>query len=201
MRLFLPIIMLSALSVFTSGCKQQQEDQHHVYFTKTDSLTDIYLSLQDSLHTHWNLMINDDNHKLNAMHSLLHELMVTHPEAMDQYASFEERLEQLSRMRYTQKSMANEHVVQEYDFATNALIIELITATEATREYSYNSTMQKLVDHILTADQEMTNYRIAYDSIVHAFNTFIEQNREHLEESGQNLPVEKKPQFQMAAEN
>jgi hypothetical protein len=193
--------MLSALSVGTFGCKQQQEDQQDIYFTKTDSLTDIYLSLQDSLHTHWNLMINDDNHKLNAMHSLLHELMVTHPEEMDQYAKFEERLEQLSRMRYTQKSMANEHVVEEYDFATNALIIELITITESTREYSYNSTMQKLVDHILTADQDMTNYRIAYDSIVYAFNTFIEENREHLEESGQDLPTEKRPQFQMASGN
>jgi hypothetical protein len=57
------------------------------------------------------------------------------------------------------------------------------------------------VDHILTADQDMTNYRIAYDSIVYAFNTFIEENREHLEESGQDLPTEKRPQFQMASGN
>lgn len=199
MRLFLPIILLSALGVFFAGCKQQHQDGHQAYFTKTDSLTDLYLSLQDSLHKHWNLMINDDNLKLNAMHSLLHELMVTHPESMEEYARFEERLEQLSRMRYTQKSMINEHVVQEYDFASNALIIELISAAESTKEYSYNSTMQKLVDHILTADQNMSHYRVAYDSIVSAFNLFIDENRERLAESDQDLAVDKKPLFQMTS--
>jgi hypothetical protein len=143
-------------------------------------------------------MINDDNHKINSMHSLLHELIVTHPENIEQYTALEERLKQLSRMRYTQKSMINGHVVEEYDFASNALIIELVASTESLKEYSYNSTMQKLVDHILTADQNTLYYRLSYDSIVSQFNAFVDQNHDDLQQSDQNLKIEKKPLFQMA---
>jgi hypothetical protein len=199
MRLFLPIILISTLWISFAGCGQKNKSDSQPYFTKTDSLTEIYLSLQDSLHKHWNIMINDDNHKINSMRSLLHELKVTHPENTEQYTALEERLEQLSRMRYTQKSMINGHVVEEYDFASNALIIELVAITESLKEYSYNSTMQKLVDQILTADQNMLYYRIAYDSVVTQFNSFVDQNQDYLRQSEQNLQIEKKPLFQMSA--
>lgn len=198
MRLFLPIFLISSLWVSLSGCGQKNKPDSQPRFTKTDSLTEIYLSFQDSLHKHWNIMINDDNHKINSMRSLLHELIVMHPENTEQYSALEERLEQLSRMRYTQKSMINGHVVEEYDFASNALIIELVTSAESLKEYSYNSTMQKLVDRILTADQNMLYYRISYDSIVTQFNSFVDQNQDYLRQSEQNLQIEKKPLFHMA---
>ena len=199
MRLFLPIFLLSAFWVSLSGCGQKNKPDSQPYFTKTDSLTEIYLSFQDSLHKRWNIMINDDNQKITSMHSLLHELIVTHPENAEQYTALEERLEQLSRMRYTQKSMINGHVVEEYDFASNALIMELVTSAESLKEYSYNSTMQKLVDRILTADHNMLYYRISYDSIVAQFNSFVDENHGYLEQSELDLKIEKKPLFQMTA--
>lgn len=130
------------------------------------------------------------------MHHLLHELMVTHPEDTEIYTSFEQRLEQLSRMRYTQKSMTNADVIEEYDFASNSLIIELIAAAESKREYSYNITLQKLVDNILVSDQRVNNYRQEYDSIAHIFNAFLERNKDYLLETDHHLMVEKKPVFQ-----
>jgi hypothetical protein len=197
MRLFLPIIVISSLGASLLGCGQNKKPDSQPNFTKTDSLTEIYLSFQDSLHKRWNIMINDDNQKINSMHSLLHELIVTHPENIAQYTALEERLEQLSRMRYTQKSMVNGHVVEEYDFASNALIMELVTSAESLKEYSYNSTMQKLVDRILTADHNMLYYRISYDSIVSQFNSFVDQNQAYLQQSEEDLKIEKKPLFQM----
>jgi hypothetical protein len=197
MRLFLPIFFISSFAIVLAGCGKKHKPDPEPHFTKTDSLTEIYLSFQDSLHQQWNIMINDDNRKITSMHSLLHELIVVHPENTAQYRAFEDRLEQLSRMRYTQKSMINEHVVEEYDFASNAIIVELIASTESLKEYAYNATMQKLVDQILTADQNMLYYRISYDSIVTEFNVFVEENQDALMQSDQALKIEKKPLFQM----
>ena len=166
-------------------------------FTRADSLTEYYLRLHDSLHHTWNVMINDDNNKLKAMQNLLHELRVSHPEDAERLSSFEDRLDQLQRMRYTQKSMSNSDVVEEYDFASNALVVELIAEAESTKEFSYNTTLQKLVDNILLADQRMMNYRFEYDSIGYVFNTFVEKNRDFLSETDHSLSLEKRPLFQM----
>ena len=142
-------------------------------------------------------MINDDNEKIKAMNHLLHELMVTGANEADLYRSYEERLRQLSRIRFTQKSMANTHVVEEYDIASNTLIMDLIGAAESKREYTYNTTLQKLVDNILSADQRMIRFRAEYDSLVYEYNRFVNQNKDDLTEA--SLSLEPKPLFQITS--
>ena len=188
------LVLLTGILLIHCGEKPTSDPSA---FTRADSLTEHYLRLQDSLHHTWNVMINDDNNKLKAMQNLLHELHITHPEDAERLSQFEERLIQLHRMRYTQKSMSNSHVVEEYDFASNALVVELIAEAESRKEYSYNTTLQKLVDNILLADQRMMNYRYEYDSIGYVFNTFVENNKEFLGETDHALSLEKKPLFQI----
>lgn len=199
MRSFYFIVLITNCSFCLVNCDQKPKETS-AHFTKADSLTDYYLSLQDSMLQTWNIMINDDNQKLRAMQNLLHELSLTHPEEQELYKSFEERLEQLARLRYTQKSMANADVIEEYDFASNSLINELITETEFKKEYAYNATMRSLVEQIRLADERVGNYRYEYDSLVLIFNNFIEKNEIHFSEADNNLPLEKKPAFQIASE-
>lgn len=183
---------------FFSGCSRRQSDTPEVVYTKADSVTERYLAFQDSLVKCWHEMINDDNHKIKAMNNLLHELMVTHPEERESLEILEERLEQLTRMRYTQNSIANPDVVAEYDFASNSLVNELIILAESKSEFAYNTTLQRLVDHIRAADQRVELYRLDYDSIAMAYNRFMEFNQPLLQET--DLTVDKKPLFQMIAE-
>jgi hypothetical protein len=196
MRKFYTITFLLGVIWTLSSCDQKPEG-HSGVFTKADSLADVFLSLQDTLHLHWNIMINDDNEKIKAMNHLLHELMVTGSNDADLYQSFQERLRQLSRIRFTQKSMANAHVVEEYDIASNTLIMDLIGAAEEKREYAYNSTLQKLVDNILVADQRMIRFRAEYDSLVHEYNRFVSHYKDDLVEA--SLPLEPKPLFQITS--
>lgn len=182
------------------NCGDRQAARQETTFTKVDSLTDFYLALQDSMLQSWNIMINDDNQKIKAMTNLLHELKVSHPEERELLSAYEERLDQLIRLRYTQKSMANADVVEEYDFASNSLVGELISITESKTEFAYNTTLQKLVDEIRAADQRVNNYRIDYDSIVTAYNHFLEKNKDYLTEIDQSSTPEKKPLFQMVSE-
>jgi len=145
-------------------------------------------------------MIHDDNEKIKAMHNLIHELMVSNPGKREELAAYEERLGQLERLRYTPKTMANNDVVEEYDFASNTLVAEIVALAESQAEFAYNSTLQKLTDKIREADQRMASYREDYDAIVVTYNAFLEKNKNYLHEIDENSSFEKRPMFQMVAD-
>jgi hypothetical protein len=193
-------ILFSCCLPLLFSCGEKQ-DSHATQFTKTDSLTETYLALQDSMLQSWNVMINDDNQKIDAMQNLLHELMVSGSVDPDLMQSYHERLDQLRRLRYTQKTMANNDVVEEYDFASNALISELLTLAESQKQFAYNTTLQKLADNIRISDQRIYQYREQYDLITARYNTFVEDNRKFLKEIDSDSFLEKKPLFQMVADD
>jgi len=199
MRTALPILFISCCGIALVNCGSKKTEGPTTTFTKIDSLTDRYLALQDSMLQSWNMMINDDNQKLKAMHNLLHELIVSTPDKREQLSGFEEQLDQLYRLRYTQKSMGNADVVEEYDFASTSLINELLTLAEAKSEFAYNTTLQKLVEDIQLADQRVNNYREEYDFIANHYNQFLARNKTYLKEIEHSDSLEMKPLFQMVS--
>jgi hypothetical protein len=197
---YLPGILLSCSVLAICSCEDRQRAET-THFTRVDSLTETYLNLKDSMLETWNTMINDDNQKIKAMHNLIHELKVSNPSERETYKNYEERLNQLVHSRYTQKSMENAHVIEEYDFASNSLVTELISLAESQTQFAYNTTLQKLVETIRTADQRVDNYRQEYDRIASAYNRFLDENKMLLKEIDEDAFLEKKPLFQMVAED
>jgi hypothetical protein len=199
-KLCLPGILITCAVLSICSCQEgKKPDQPH--FTKVDSLTDTYLTLKDSMLLTWNTMINDDNQKIKAMNNLLHELKVSNPSKKEELDAYQERLDRLVNSRYTQKSMGNADVIEEYDFASNSLVSEIISLAESQTQFAYNTTMQKLVETIRTADQRMANYREEYDRIAMEYNDFIDNNKKWLTEIDPDSFMEKKPLFQMVAED
>lgn len=194
-----PPVLLSLCVIAFMSCSDSKNHEQ-TQFTKADSLTDTYLTLKDSMLETWNWMINDDNQKLKAMHNLIHELQVSNPSKREELKNYQERLDQLVHSRYTQKSMENADVIAEYDFASNSLVSELISMAESQTQYAYNSTMQKLVETIRTADQRIDGYRVEYDRIASEYNEFIDTNKNMLKEIDADTFLEKKPLFQMVSE-
>jgi hypothetical protein len=193
-------ILFSCAGILLINCGKKAEISQPA-FTKADSLTDFYLTLQDSMLQSWNVMINDDNQKIKAMHNLLHELMITSTSQDDQLHAYEEELDHLMFLRYDQKSIANEDIIEEYDFASNLLVTELISKAESKPEFAYNTTLQKLVEEIRLADQRVNLYREDYDVITAKYNAFLEKNRSYLNEINQNDSLETRPLFQMTYED
>lgn len=201
MKLLIPTSALLLSMVMMIACGEKKApSQEATPFTKVDSLTDYYLALQDSMLQAWNMMTHDDNEKILAMHNLVHELMITNFTDKDVLTSYEERLDQLKNLRYTQKSMANPDVIEEYDFASNSLVSELISLAESRTEFTYNTTLQKLADDIRSADQRVASYREEYDIITLHYNQFLDQNSQFLKEIDPNQTFEKKPIFQMVSD-
>jgi hypothetical protein len=200
MKNIVSVFILSCTTVAIIGCGKNS-DTDQTTFTKVDSLTDVYLSLQDSMLQSWNVMINDDNQKIETMHNLLHELMITSPDESDALNIYEEQLDQMTELRYTQKSMGDEDLIEEYDFASNSLVIELISLAESQKEFAYNTKLQKLVEDIRIADQRVSNYRQDYDDITMRYNQFLKTNHLYLKDISQADSLEMKPLFQMNYED
>lgn len=200
MRIHLSAIILGLCGPLLLSCGKPSPPPIQAHFTKADSLTDHYLSMYDSIHQVWNVMINDDNQKLNAMHHLIHELSISRPDKAEELKSLEERLSQLMRIRYTQKSMSNADVVNEYDLASRELTDELLTNVEAMKEFSYNKTLQALVRDIRAAESRIHLHRLEYDSVVKGYNHFIETHKEDLHQTDETLVLEKKPVFKAVTE-
>jgi len=198
-KFFAGLTVVSFSVVVLMSCGEKKADNNSATFTKADSVTDRYLAFQDSLLQSWNVMINDDNQKIKAMHNLLHELLITSTDERDQLTKYEERLEQLLRLRYTQKSMGNSDVIEEYDFASTTLVSELISIAEAKPEYAHNVTLQKLVEDIRLADHRVNNYREEYDMIVIQYNQFLEKNKSFLLEINHDDSLQKRHLFQMVS--
>jgi hypothetical protein len=191
---------LSALFLVILGgamCCTKRADIYHTTFTKADSVTDSYLSLQDSVLRSWNMMIHNDNQKIKTLRNLLHELQVT--SSKDSLGVYEEKLDQLKALRYDQETMADPGVIETYDLSSQQLTSELMRLAEDRSEFGYNTTLQILVKEVRIADQRMTLLRLEYDAITKMFNAFLQANKIYLSEISQKDSLELLPLFRPTA--
>lgn len=163
-------------------------------------MTETYLALRDTMLQVWNTMIYDDNRKIRTLRNLLHELNVSTPELKTELQAYEDRLDHLLEIRYDQESMSDPERVIEYDLASHKLVTEIIALTESQPQFSYNTTLQKMVDFIRLADNRVMNHRVDYDDIASRFNQFIDRNRDLLDDVHVDNVLDKRPLFRMTSE-
>lgn len=198
--IYLNAFVLCCATAAILGCGERKDTARETSFTRIDSLTETYLALQDSMLLMWNRMVDDDNQKIKAMHSLVHELMVSGKTDTEALISIEQRLEQLHTLRYTPETLANTDVVEEYDFAIASLISEVISIAESRTDFTSNSTLQKLSNAIKMMDDRVTIYREEYDSVTLLYNKFIETNQKELKQIDPHDSLHQKPVFAMRDE-
>lgn len=175
------------------GCSTSSNLQEKTKFTKIDSLTDTYLVLQDSLLQSWNRMVKAESEKTQGLQEVLAQLS---PNLDDQEMAeaFQSRIEQLERIRFTQKSLGNMHVVDEYDRAFESIVEDLQRLKGEMLDADLQTLFSK-VEMISKSQQQKLLQRSHYDSLAAAFNQFVETNKKYLEEIERNVHLESKPLF------
>lgn len=199
-RLLLLFFYTGWMMLLFVQCGSKTDAPEKTGYTHADSITEVYLILQDSLHGAWSTMLGDDNEKIRAMKNLVHEMKIGTPYTPEKLTALELRIDQLTKIRYTPKTMSNTDVVEEYDFASNSLVTELISMAESLSSFSYNTTIQKLVENIRSADLRVENYRAEYDSVALAYNRFILEHTATVKEATGSDTVMKKALFTAEAE-
>jgi hypothetical protein len=92
--------------------------------------------------------------------------------------------------------MSNPDVIEEYDFASNNIMSEIISLTTGSPNYEQNTTLQNLVETINLADQRTLLYRADYDAIARSYNNFLERNQKSLKSIDATCSLEKKALFE-----
>lgn len=178
-----------------ANCGNQHRNQAPT-FTHADSVTDTYLALQDSMLHAWNVMINDEKEKVQSLREVLNGMAALSEYDPEGIQELKDRLDQLERIRFTQNSLGNAHVIDEYDFASSSLISEILSQAELDPKIIGNERLQRKVDQIKSAEQRVESYRTDYDHIVERFNRFIHVNQSVLRDIDHDIVFEDKPLFE-----
>jgi hypothetical protein len=190
---------IASVAVILLSCGRSTTSSEKTTFTHLDSLTETYLTLQDTLLQSWNILSKDEHDRLEAVDEALHHLIQFSEPSPSQLASLKARLDQLKQIHITQKTLANPYVIEEYDFASNSLVSEILSFTEGNPKIVEDKLLSNLIDKIKLSDQRIFNYRMGYDSIANQFNSFLERNKIHLKEIDANNSVEKRSVFNVSA--
>lgn len=190
-----------SIGIFSTliACSNPTTPTEKTIFTKADSVTETYLVLQDSLLRSWNILVNEENEKMNNLNTLVTQLMKSGNEERVLLNALDDRLAQLKKIRITQKTLGNPYVVEEYDFASNSLVAEIISVAENSEVVFQDPKLMALVDKIKLAEVRVDNHRSLYDSVAVVLNSFLDKNRNLLKEVDNTSNLEKKPLFKAAS--
>lgn len=123
------------------------------------------------------------------MRTAVDQLMQTNQE---EFRALKKQLEQLERIQYTHKTIANNHVVHEYDQASVQLMNEILTNVETLLTPPVTTNLN---NSITGTHQQLIQYRQLYDQLAFEFNQFVEQHQNVLKEIDKNYNLQKKPLF------
>ncbi len=169
MRVMIFVLLGAVWAACTTGGSVHQQG-----VSRLDSLTETYLHLHDTVLFTWNSILRDEHQKIAILHDLIGRLESSQQLDESTVGSLRTRLAQLQRIRLTPKTLANPDVVDEYDFASSSLIVELNALFEANDALLNHPDWQQLIDEVKTVDMRGTLARDTYDSLAWQLNNFIE---------------------------
>jgi hypothetical protein len=181
----LSLIGAAAVASIACACSTSNSIHEHTSsFSKADSLTDAYLVLSDSLLQSWNRIVSTEMDKARTLDEIIDDLDAASLLSDDVRESFQIRMEQLEKIRFTQESIKDPQAVEDYDIAFKSIVDDLTRLTKDDPNQMFGG-LQKT---------SVTN-RLSYDSLANAFNAFVQKNKTMLKDIGTNNELEAKPLF------
>ena len=183
----LSLLGIGTIATLTIACSTSGTVHEHTSFSKADSLTDVYLVLNDSVLQSWNRIVGGEIDKTRTLQEIINDFNAANLLSEEMRESFQVRIDQLDRIRFTQETIVDPQVVEDYDLALQSLIDDL-SELAAEGKKDPNNMFGYLRKNTLVN-------RVSYDSLARTFNQFIEQNRSVLEDMTSSNELRQKPLF------
>lgn len=184
----LSLIGLVVLAAIACSCGSSNTIQEHTRFSKADSLTDAYLVLSDSVLLSWNRIVSNEVDKSRTLQELLEDLDNAHLLTEELRETFDVRIDQLEKIRFTQQNIGDEQVVEDYDLAFQSIVDDIAKIAKTPGSPDANAMFKYLQQSALTN-------RKLYDSLARSFNEFVQANKKALEDIETGRELEAKPVF------
>lgn len=188
-----PILWVLVFGIFSCESKKSERtDQQHL-----DSLMITYKALTDSVQQHWEVMIADDDEKLQLMKRLLLEVSYTNNYDKSKFEELNTQVDELKASRYDQKTMSDSDLIDDYDSATWQVTDQIIQFARSHTRYDDFPLMQELIDDIHGKNNYVLMHRIHYDNWVKELNEFKRNYEQELTREHPSHDFESMPLFQL----
>lgn len=154
-----------------------------------DSLAARLTVLHDSLDHAWEVMISDDDEKIQFMKTLIEEVSYSGSYHDGRMKELKAMTEQLQSMRYDRKSMKNSVLIDRYDSATSAATRQVINFAYESPEYEDNDLMKRLVKDITDKNEMVLIYRVHYDVFAEEINNILVNYGDEIDTAGKGWQV------------
>jgi hypothetical protein len=173
-----------AAAAFACGSSSSINEHSSTTFSKADSLTDAYLVLSDSVLQSWNRVVSNEVDKSRTLQDIIHDLDNASMLTDELRESFQVRMEQLEKIRFTQQSIADPQIVEDYDIAFKSIVDDLSKLAKTDENQAF-----------LRLEKNSFLNRISYDSLARSFNDFVQKNGQMLKDVNTNNELVAKPLF------
>jgi hypothetical protein len=188
------VLLLMLVAVIIT-CRPKQHRPVTTAFTRIDSLTDVFLSLQDTLLHSWHLLLKNETEKLTNIDLMLDILQQSTDVDQSAVLQLRGRLVQLRQTKLSETTLSQPTLLEEYDFASNALITELQALVEQSPALRGNTQLSTLADLVAEADQRVFLLRQQHDTLVVKFNQFLDKYQSDLSEFAPTFQGHKMTKF------
>jgi hypothetical protein len=178
------LIGLAVMVAIACACSTSNSIHEHTTFSKADSLTDAYLVLGDSVLQSWNRVVGNEIEKSRQLQEIINDLDNASLLTDELRESFQVRMEQLDKIRFTQESIEDPQAVEDYDLAFQSIVDDISRLTKDDAKGMFNYLQKSSVAR-----------RLSYDSLARSFNEFLQQNRSTLKDLNANNELTAKPLF------
>lgn len=177
LRIFLFALLCAAsYSACQRATEEKQSEERQL---KIDSLRQTYVGLSDSTEVYWQVLIREEEARLDNMKAVLEELSREPVYNKPRYDSLYEHLQSLYAMRLDAENLSSEKI-DRYDSASSALKKEIIDYAQNHPDIEKVPMVTSLIDSVETADQRILFHRVRYDNYARDYNHFLEGNREYI---------------------
>lgn len=184
----LSLIGLAVVALFACACSTSNSIHEHTRFSKADSLTDAYLVLSDSVLQSWNRIVGNEVDKSRTLQELIDDLDNAQLLSDELRESFAVRVDQLEKIRFTQESIDDNQIVEDYDLALQSIVDDLSKLAN-TPGSPDPRTMFKFLQENSVVNRQL------YDSLARTFNEFVQKNKAALKDVEMGQELDEKPLF------
>ena len=139
--------------------------------------------LRDSVDLKWRSMTDSDDQKIGVTRLLLRELKGQRGIDAGQLQGLEQANARLKARRYTQQTMANSALIDQYDTAQDSLLHALYPVA-APNGAAPTENARNFVEGLQQLDGGVVGFRVQYDRAAHQYNDYLKLHQAELESLG-----------------
>ncbi|OGX84386.1 hypothetical protein BEN47_03225 [Hymenobacter lapidarius] len=155
--------------------------------------------LRDSVDVKWRNMTESDDQKIAVTRLLLREIKNQPGINAAQLQGLERANTRLKTRRYTQQTMANSDLIDQYDTAQDSLL-RAVYPVAAPNDNAPTENARNFVEGLRQLDEGVVGFRLQYDRAASQYNTYLQLHQTELQSlGGKYADLKKLPLFTIGA--